>query len=607
MESKDKILNSRLLGYVAERKLNGCSRVKILAYKNDSDCYILLDENTAEDIFQPFGYVFDPSKNREQGFFIEFEVRPSDKQKNQFDDRYIVNSNVNIQNITIPQIIKTSISIGDFISLGNIELDGEIKCSRFYIRSSISKLLYGPFKFDDSSKKICPVLGKEVYGYKIKNKKEFKRDGSYYFIGKEDIDFEKVKIIDCMDNKQLAAWFKTQLQNIAKSEELISAANVLIPAAKDIIFNCKEFSIEEKNLCLTRIERVRSKKMTLEFTDEEIKKLYKSDYSLFAPLKETLRAEIKKELVADLELIRENLQIEIKELESNRDKLTKDSKLIQEDFDKKKTELEHLNDEIKNTKENYDSILEEMKTKVPIAYKNENAEPIVFEADGKHFAELEQDEGYSLGSLLQKNLELSNIPESFKNELNYNSEFFTKKACFIPDCSWAYMFAKAIRNSKLFVIHVEHDWLHYRDFINNGLGQVLSYCYRNTEINHILVLDSLNLTQPECGLKPVLDAISGQSLSMPGFNRPLPDNLKILATLLPYSGQNKIGLPLLIDSFRDWGQISAMTEKLMLSGDFLKIKEHIGYFKPADIAISTAKKPSRKENNGYFDKDISGQ
>lgn len=226
--------------------------------------------------------------------------------------------------------------------------------------------------------------------------------------------------------------------------------------------------------------------------------------------------------------------------------------------------------------------------------------PIIFNAEGEQFSVLEENEGYGFFSLLKENLELEELSEEIREQLNKTSVLFTHKACFIPSVSWAYLYAKAVRNSKLYTLHVEHDWLHYKDFVNNGLIEIMKSCDENKEVNHVLVLDSLNLTQPECGLKPFLDVIAGYSLILPIFNKTLPVNLKILATIVPFSEDNKIGLPLNKLSFSNWGQVLKPETKIILPSNFLECDTQKGFFEPNDLAIKSSSQNKEWVNNGYF-------
>ena len=149
-------------------------------------------------------------------------------------------------------------------------------------------------------------------------------------------------------------------------------------------------------------------------------------------------------------------------------------------------------------------------------------------------------------------------------------------------------------------MHIEHDWLHYKDFMNNGLASVLESCFDDEEINHVLVLDSLNLTQPECGLQPFLDVISGHSIIIPGVGKAFPKNLKVLATIQDYQEDNRVGLPLNSKTYAAWGRVANNDDKLIIESNILDCSENIGYFEPKDLLVSKINDNSDQVDNGYF-------
>ena len=136
--------------------------------------------------------------------------------------------------------------------------------------------------------------------------------------------------------------------------------------------------------------------------------------------------------------------------------------------------------------------------------------------------------------------------------------------------------------------------------MNNGLASVLESCYEDEDINHVLVLDSLNLTQPECGLQPFLDVISGHSVIIPGIGKTFPKNLKVFATIQDYHEENRVGLPLNAETYSAWGRIASSEDKIIIDADILDCNENIGYFEPKDLLVSKINDNSEQVDNGYF-------
>lgn len=631
MATKDEILNSRIIGFI-EPVLNSYNaRVTVVGYKNSDGEYVALDKGKADSIFYPDGKVFAPVfqsryKNIPLNSFVEFSVLPSTRNAGLRGDDYIMDYSKQIVSKTFISILtlgnRTSIA-DEYITQDelsqNINKSDLSSCSSsFFLRSKAGNYLYGLFKYDARDNSIRPVKGKEADAYEIDDsvsKKYFiKVNQREYFIGNlNSLPFKHNGIIDCMTDKQLGEWFKEQLNTCAVAD---SSRQKLNDVFKDL---ATKFSETNDELQKIRLERAKGKLNSLKFTFEEIKKLLDSNSSLTQTLNATLQGmkdEYQKSWAATLESSKKELEKEIETLKKTKESLEKDVDTIQSEYDEKKSalesgysvhkakiekETEELQLKLDNVTKNYDSIIVAIQAHAPQQAKTSfdciEIQPVEFAKDGSTFTELENNYGYTFEILLEKNLELDVIPEVVKAQLNRNSPLFTNKACFIPNVSWAYLYAKAIRNSKLFNIHVEHDWLHYKDFMNNGVASVLTSCYENEGVNHILILDSLNLTQPECGLQPLLDVIAGYAPIISGIGKPYPNNLKIFATLQSYT--DKIGLPLSNNNFSSWGRIASVDDKILIGTNVLECDENLGYFEPNDLLVKSVKDNSQ-DKNGYF-------
>ena len=107
----------------------------------------------------------------------------------------------------------------------------------------------------------------------------------------------------------------------------------------------------------------------------------------------------------------------------------------------------------------------------------------------------------------------------------------------------------------------------------------------------MLILEGLNCTQPECGLRPLLHVIAGIEPVISGINKPLPKNIQLFATLQPTECEHPIGLPLHQDLFQNWGAIGSPKEesdRLTLPDDFWDFDPSgdgglVGYIEPDDV------------------------
>ena len=623
MATNDEIISSRIIGFIEPLLNSDNARVTVVGYKNPNGDYTALDKSKAKAIFFPDGKVFAPKfqfdregYNVSPNSFVEFSVRTSLKDASFKGDEYIMDYAGKIISKSFTYIItikyQTSLEAG-FITQDElascIDKDELKKVSGYFLLRS-GNYLYGLFRYDGPSDSIRPVKGKETNTYEIDETiyqvNCIKINQNEYFIGNlNSFPFKQVGIIDCMDDRQIGEWFKEQLKSCAEAEKLLSI--------KKEVFQNFASKFKETNDVIDeiRLERAKGKLDSLEFTFKEIKELMDSDSSLTQVLNDTLKQmkdEYQSSWASTLEASKTALNNEISTLTKQRDKLKADTDSIQTMYSEKEKALEASFQEKKSKLEaqikDFESMRNEAKAQVPqiarASFDSIEIEPIEFEKIGSAFTMLEEEKAYDFSKLLKENLELDSIPEVFKNQLKENSPLFANKACFIPSVSWAYLYAKAVRNSKLFVMHIEHDWLHYKDFMNNGLASVLESCFDDEEINHVLVLDSLNLTQPECGLQPFLNVISGHSIIIPGVGKAFPKNLKVLATIQDYQEDNRVGLPLNSKTYAAWGRVANNDDKLIIESNILDCSENIGYFEPKDLLVSKINDNSDQVDNGYF-------
>lgn len=641
MATEDEILSSRIIGFIEPLTYVGedniaSSHTTILGFKNSEGEYVVLNKQKARNIFQPDGTVFAGSfrfykegSNIAPNSFVEFSVTPNPNELTVERNKYVMDYNQKMFPKSFMSIInvtyQTSLEAG-FITQD--ELNVCVNKSIFkehdtYFMLRVGEYLYGRFKYEKSSDSIRPEKGKEINEYLIDPENYHQNcvqiNNKEYFIGSwNNLPFKQTRVIDCMDDAQLGVWFKELLKTASESESLLSLKKETFQSFAEKFKETNDI-IEE-----VRLKRIQGKLDSLEYTYGDLKDMMEINSPLYENLNLTLKnmkGEFNKTWAASLETEKEELNAEVGDLEKKKQNL----KIEYESLDRKyKEKLEktetlfkgktsEIEKKYKETEEKYNSIkkdfnaiIEQIKiqTQIQASTSLDNQYKVLvfmdFPAEGKTYTELEEEEGVGFSNILKKNIALEEIPEVLKNQLEKNSTLFSQVSLFIPSISWAILYAKAIRNSKLFIIHVEHDWLHYSDFMKNGLQEVLNSCYENETINHILVFDSLNLTQPECGLKPLLDVIDGYSLLIPDVNKPLPVNLKIFATILPFKDENKIGLKLNVNSFSTWGTIAIPDTKISLPRDYIISTKPIGFFEPKDLVVEKNNKVEKSEGNQYF-------
>ena len=254
--------------------------------------------------------------------------------------------------------------------------------------------------------------------------------------------------------------------------------------------------------------------------------------------------------------------------------------------------MHNQNSEKKQITENYDSLLLNLRVGAKINAENQsvlsvnkNPLPFVVGCYGKSFDTIKED-GLDHFYLIERNLTRvgynGDILRLYRSE---NDVLLKAKALFVPCISWAYIYAQSVGNAMVYTMHIEHDWLYYHDFCNNGLIDIWTEAINNNEKNYILAFEALNITQPECGIMPLLDVINGYRPFLERTKYGLPHNLKIFATMLPCNENEIVGLKLSKKLFKSWGTFAKPDkEEYFIHLVLNNAEKQYGYFKPDDLS-----------------------
>jgi hypothetical protein len=472
----------------------------------------------------------------------------------------------------------------------------DIEDGTYYIKINATNELLGPFIKD--SRGLYPKIGKDVPVYELTNKLDdylFDND-KLLFISPNNIFIRKSEI-DCMSNEQLQEWFREKIKE-AKNFTGKDATNM-----EEWLKQIKKLPVFGANdIDSARYDRVLKCLDQYKFSYNELKDLFVKDgFEIMSKKIDDLRSEIKKEiesaLFKDLEKEKQNLEKEKETIISSIKKLNSEKDKIQAKISETKSSLESLN-------ANYDSVLLQLKVNAKINTTSQSGQsgiikPLAFEIGsiGKPFAEIKS-EGLDYFYLIEKNLNRigysDDVLNFYKNE---KDTLLSSHATFIPCVSWAYMYAQSIGNAKVYTLHIEHDWLHYRDFCNNGLLAIWEKAANDKDTNYILVLEDLNLTQPECGMTPLLDLINGYRPFLEGTQWGFLHNIKIFAKIIPYRENGNIGLKLSKRQFVSWGTFAGPDKpEYNFSVKIDTSEGQYGYFSPGDFSYQ-----SQTPGDSYFE------
>lgn len=650
-------MSGRFLGYITDRirssdpSKSDHAKVRIAAIKNpDTGNYEKLNDEQKKMYGPPEGEIFCPNfySDRNDGFnrcsFVEFSITPSQKKVNVFDQTdYKIDYPSSPKGINLPRLIPYEGKLKKIIEnryLSPKELNERIDKQKVFNGEDISFFLYdrlenlalGMFNYKASSNEIISAYGKEVQNFTLESNLVVSdsKNYSYVIISKSHNNLTRGSLIDFMDDQQLSDWFSKRFGDVVEVNKQ-AVANIC---------NFSEIQSQEDNLDLIRFERIKSKAEAIDLDIQkvvEIVCIHKNYFSEFTDKVDIIKKEVETRLSKEfldnapetISANKEKIDSQRKEIseqqnkidalkeeyknkaEINQERIKKEAEKLEVKITKKQKQLDGLN-------KDYDTVLTTLSAALPLFnMNNRNSKaqnestspdsdiltPTVFPADGLPYKELQEKNDESVKSLLLRNIGgTEDSPLSLVTTAKYVLNY---KACFVPCVSWGFIFAKAIRNAEVYTIHVEYDWLHYEDYCRHGLLEPYKKAHNTPAQNYILILDGLNITQPECGLRPLLNLISGTEPVLQGYAVPFPKNLTIFATLLPTSGENPIGLKLKPEYFSKWGAFGSPAnpdDVIPLPDEFYDlVTKDAGYFNSSDLQLPEESICATEDLKVYFD------
>ncbi|MDR2942708.1 MAG: hypothetical protein LBV17_08985 [Treponema sp.] len=583
-------------GLAEELKGKTASRITVYGEKKNN-IYLKYSQEDIKGLFPPIGKVFVTKPiSSYQTFQIEYN---SKKKENKDNDDYLavdlsLKSIIFIKLITIQKLENPdTFPLEEIQKLWQNQKNPE-GTGTYFIKISHNNELLGPFIRDQ--KELRPKTGKEVPVYEINNNfDDYIFDNDKLLFELSNIPFNKKGEVDCMSNLQLQDWLREKIKKSINFDDK-STITLLDKAKKLSIFDAND-------LDTARLKRVSDCLDQYKFSYEELKDLFAKDgfektNNIIKNMRSEIKDEYEKELNKDLEIIINQKQ----NIEKEKNIIITEIENLRTENEKIKSELSDLEKMQKQVNENYDLLLLKLKvdakinTGIDSGQKNKiKPLPFIVSSVGKSFDTIKED-GLDQFDLIKKNLSRTGYNDHLLDLYRSENDVLLKaKTVFIPCISWAYIYAQSIGNAKVYTMHIEHDWLHYSDFCNNGLIDIWNEAINDRATNYILVLDKLNITQPECGMMPLLDVINRYRPFLEGTNSGLPDNLKVFATILPYNENESVGLKLSRKLFRTWGTFAEPDKQGYNIPIKLNNYEQYGYFNPDDFSYQ-----QREPGDAYF-------
>lgn len=639
----------KYLGYVIDRIRSSDSSkgdnalLKVIA-KKEKGVYKKISHMEARECCPPLGQVFAPgffnANNVDfyDGSFVEFEIKENQKKDKKVVNQteYIINFNSRPKAINLPRLVAYNGKLDKILSRGylspkelNATLDKENIFSgedaKFFLFDSVKQKGIGVFKYKKATDSVESSYGKDVQEFTIDKDFVLERKGVQYLLFNEKQNvLGRGRIIDFMTDQQLADWLKIKMKGIASLDAKTLSLICEFPEAQSL----------EDDMDVSRFQRLKEKAEAFEIDIQTLAELickhsgyfrqYMSKIDLIAReveeyLNEKYLSEASETIKANQKEI-ESQKAEIielgKTLASEKDRVSseiaKERERLEKENENLSKQVEEKNARLRTLNENYDAVIATISAIAPVLNVpvKTSAEECVYKLNridfpkgenARSYSQMKAADGESFISFIKRHVCCDD--EKIITYLKQIKNVFTHKACFIPNTAIAYLYAKALRNTEVVMLHVEHDWLHYSDFVKHGLLEAFTNAHENSEKNYILVFDGINVTQPECGLRPLLNLISGAVPVLEGCEFAFPNNMTIMATVLPSKEPYSVGLKLNPAYFSGWfaiGDPSDENGKVSLPENFLdmEVKDNCGYMEPSDLKIGN----KEDEKAGEFDK-----
>ena len=545
-----------------------CYRIEVLAqFDEGSRCYKVCSQMSRQRNFPNDGKLLAIEKLFDDGALVECEYWEGDRFYPEVKNscKYIADGNSAKFYGQIFQIIdiRNADCMQDGENIRDIEskfFDAADVPIRFFLRvkqNNAERFIYGPFEL--SGNVIKPLYQKDKTSHSVHKWRLLdgfdacvcRIDDKDYFMNDDfrsccEEDGENCEI-DVMSDSELCDWFSDYLEQFSAT----------VGKSRDVYDHINEFfksvrTTAGKNLENSRLLRMCDKFEGYKLSFETLQNLLSRDDG---GLLEALRRSVEEHKASFQELWKSEA---LADIEKRKDEIEREFEECSAELEEKKEErfeieekISVLNDECSAIEKKLSVLDDEYFSRIAEIFCDARKN-----AGGNVCSAFNPDDFASFpiaAGQVENTEEQPLVAVAFKDVLS-------KRACFIPSLGVAFVYAASIGNSRVFVLHVEHDWLHYEDFKKNGLVDIWKYAHENKNENVILVLDCMNITLVEGGLKPLLDVIGNQSPYLLGTKFGFPSNLKIMATLVPAfehesegGKTEKIGLPLSRSLFKDWG------------------------------------------------------
>ncbi|MBF0232530.1 MAG: hypothetical protein HQK65_05760 [Desulfamplus sp.] len=570
--------NIEMVGVVGKSLSGDSTRVKIVSFK-DQDNGEIFDPDQIREKFPYSGHVFGPSffkyyenlKLKEMDLIsLQYEENPYpktsiDPTKNNYDIYTVAKNSVQKLNYMVGFNLKPPLPIIDkFIDLTQISIPENFSGHFCLIDNG---KIYGKLRIVGvGNRDIEPIHKKRVYVWSINDCHFIPFDQNYSYVKIPENNYHDV--LDCMGNKRLFEWFREKLNQLDTS--LVSKLDNTTKWRENFPKLFDQNDQENYDLDAYRLKRVLRHIEKINLTVADIELLLSRSEALknvFAQSIETHKNDFKDECQDELDEYRKSCHQ--KKLDYEKDLQKIENKIVKKEKTLKQLEQMHIEYEqqINHILENKDRILSDFSIVNDVLKLNscsinqiENTYPLG--NDNSYIVEeIGPDPADTDTEIRERSVFIKRLAYFLdKSKLNsgYASRFLDSVISFpallIENPCFAIAFAKTLGNVKYIVQQVEPDWLHFKKLWQNGLGELWESSHKDPNIMHLLILEDVNLSSPECYARPLMDVINGVRDRIPFGKSEMPANLRIMASPISWD-EPSIGLPIFSTTFQGWGAL----------------------------------------------------
>lgn len=519
--------NIKVAAIIIEARGQYAARLKVVSWKKGSEW--ITDQQILMEEFSPNGCVFAGNilEKYKMGDLIDLNViEYPTAQLNPSNDNYKIEPGSNCKAIghrlfKMDPVVKFDELSIDLAKIRE-RIEGESSLKDFYIQ--VDNEVFGPLNLEGDE-----LTATREIGVNTLSNLTVATANKYAYLIKRPLNEKK---IDAMTISQLSIWFKERL----KYQNVVSD------------FDGLKLALETQSLASldsVRMRRAFEQLDQLELSQNDLSILCQFSQN-FAELFEKALNQANDEIVKPVLETKKLLINEVADLQKDKEQLLHQVSLEKESVKSLKSELFILETE----RQRY---IKDIRIHALVGYAPTPVTKLI---------------KYEVLDFLDNsgcNASIQAFLVELKNNLNDNEQELlagnaaiqlTHFNCLLAlQVEMIYHLARASNNCRVFLQQAEADWLKFDSFYENGLKSVWESAYENPSIIHFFILQDFNLAIIDCYAKPLLDLNIGFRKVLPGTGKGFPKNLRIFAIPVRNNSTVDFGLPLIKESFANWGAL----------------------------------------------------